>query len=77
LAKNACPDKIKGVTDMDERSKACSDDECSRESCEGCEKNPKSFQVKTNELNTIKKVIGVVSGKGGVGSPLSPPCWLC
>lgn len=30
----------------------------------------KSFLEKTNELNSIKKVIGVVSGKGGVGKSL-------
>ncbi|MBZ4666605.1 Mrp/NBP35 family ATP-binding protein [Mahella sp.] len=34
------------------------------------EKNSKSFLEKTNELNSIKKVIGVVSGKGGVGKSL-------
>lgn len=28
------------------------------------------LQVETNELNTIKRVIGVVSGKGGVGKSL-------
>ena len=55
---------------MPEKNKACSDSECSSESCEGCEKNPKSFLEKTNELNSIKKVIGVVSGKGGVGKSL-------
>ncbi len=52
---------------MSEKNKACSDSTCSKESCEGCEKNPKSFLETTNELNTIKRVIGVVSGKGGVG----------
>ncbi len=51
-------------------NKACSDSACSKESCEGCEKNPKSFLEPTNELNTIKRVIGVVSGKGGVGKSL-------
>ena len=55
---------------MPEKKKACSDSECSKESCEGCEKNPKSFLEKTNELNSIRKVIGVVSGKGGVGKSL-------
>ena len=55
---------------MEEKKKACSDSECSKESCEGCEKNPKSFLEKTNELNSIRKVIGVVSGKGGVGKSL-------
>ena len=55
---------------MSEKNKACSDGECSKESCEGCEQNPKSFLEETNELNSIKKVIGVVSGKGGVGKSL-------
>lgn len=55
---------------MPEKTKACSDSTCSKESCEGCEKNPKSFLETTNELNTIKRVIGVVSGKGGVGKSL-------
>ena len=30
----------------------------------------KDFIVKTNELNNIKKVIGIVSGKGGVGKSI-------
>lgn len=47
---------------------------CSKESCEGCPSaangscsDPKSFLEKMNEYSSIKKVIGVVSGKGGVG----------
>lgn len=52
---------------MSEKKRACSDSECGKESCEDCEKNLQSFLEKTNELNSIKKVIGVVSGKGGVG----------
>ncbi len=52
---------------MSEKNKACSDSNCNKESCEGCDKNPMSFLEETNELNTIKRVIGVVSGKGGVG----------
>ena len=55
---------------MPEKTRACSDNTCSKESCEGSEKNPKSFLEATNELNTIKRVIGVVSGKGGVGKSL-------
>lgn len=40
--------------------------------CDGasCENRPESFLEKTNELNSIKKVISVVSGKGGVGKSL-------
>ena len=55
---------------VSEKKKACSDSGCSKESCEGCEQNPKSLLEKTNELSSIKKVIGVVSGKGGVGKSL-------
>lgn len=50
--------------------KACTDSSCSRESCEGCDRSPKRFWEATNERNTIKRVIGVVSGKGGVGKSL-------
>ena len=32
--------------------------------------NPQSFLEKTNDLSHVKKVIGVVSGKGGVGKSL-------
>ena len=55
---------------MSENSKACSDSGCDKESCKGCKKNPESLLVETNELNSIRKVIGVVSGKGGVGKSL-------
>ncbi len=54
----------------DEKQQACSDSGCTKESCEGCDQNPKSLIEKTNEYNNVKKVIGVVSGKGGVGKSL-------
>lgn len=43
--------------------------------CEGCtencsERTKESFLEKPNEMSQIKKVIGVVSGKGGVGKSL-------
>ena len=40
--------------------------------CESCSSKcgKESFLVKQNELSDIKKVIGVVSGKGGVGKSL-------
>ncbi|WP_130862781.1 Mrp/NBP35 family ATP-binding protein [Bacilliculturomica massiliensis] len=38
------------------------------ESC--AERDPKSFQEKPHEMSSIGKVIGVVSGKGGVGKSL-------
>ena len=42
---------------------------CSAESCEGCsgQAQPESFLEALNEYSAVKKVIGVVSGKGGVG----------
>lgn len=52
---------------MSERSKSCSESGCTKESCEGCEKDPKGFMEKLNEYSDVKNVIGVVSGKGGVG----------
>jgi len=55
---------------MSDKSRDCNDSTCDKSSCEWCEKSPKNFLEKTNELNTIKKVIGVVSGKGGVGKSL-------
>lgn len=50
-------------------SKNCTHDcgSCS-ENCS--ERDPKSFLVEPHELSDIKKVIGVVSGKGGVGKSL-------
>ena len=42
---------------------------CGKSSCEGCSQNtakgPQSMQVKENAHSRVKKVIGVVSGKGG------------
>ena len=44
---------------------------CDRESCEGCpSKSKTSFEEPMNAHSKIKKVIGVISGKGGVGKSL-------
>ena len=58
---------------MSEENRACSETGCSGD-CSSCASNPKtgagqpsSFLEPTNPFNSIKKVIGVVSGKGGVG----------
>jgi Mrp family chromosome partitioning ATPase len=52
--------------------KSCSNSGCSKESCEGCASNnqPTSFQVEPNIYTNVKKVIGIVSGKGGVGKSM-------
>lgn len=50
-------------------AKECSSTTCNKSSCEGCEKknNPQSFQEELNVFSDVKHVIGIVSGKGGVG----------
>ena len=57
---------------MPEKESCSSASSCSRESCEGCPskqnaQNPQSFAEAMNAYSDIKHVIGVVSGKGGVG----------
>ena len=54
---------------MPETSSCSSAGSCSKSSCEGCASNkgPQSFLVEQNKFSNIKHVIGVVSGKGGVG----------
>jgi Mrp family chromosome partitioning ATPase len=54
---------------MSEKSSCSSASSCSRESCEGCpsKANPQSFLEEMNAYSDIKHVIGIVSGKGGVG----------
>ena len=49
-------------------ARECSSTTCTKESCEGCSSKKKtSFLVDLNAYSEIKHVIGVVSGKGGVG----------
>lgn len=58
---------------MAREEECASKENCSRESCEGCpSKNasPQSFQVPPHPTAHIHHVIGVVSGKGGVGKSL-------
>lgn len=42
---------------------------CDKSSCEGCSgsKKPQDLKAKLNAFSSVKHVIGVVSGKGGVG----------
>ncbi len=50
----------------------CESGGCETSTCSaaGRGSQPKSFIEKTHQLNSIKRVIGVVSGKGGVGKSL-------
>lgn len=47
---------------------------CSKESCEGCPSaaggRPQGFEVELNVYSEVKHVIGIVSGKGGVGKSM-------
>lgn len=54
---------------MSDESRKCSETSCDGR-CDSCGSNPENFLVKTHELNTIRRVVGVVSGKGGVGKSL-------
>ena len=52
----------------EERDNCSSASSCDRESCEGCPSKAKeSFLEDMNPLSNIKHVIGILSGKGGVG----------
>jgi len=56
---------------MNDNGCGCDSTECSGSCSSGsCGEKPQDFIEKTHELNKIKRVIGVVSGKGGVGKSL-------
>ncbi len=54
---------------MPENKNCSSASSCSRSSCEGCSGNTgaQSMQEPMNSASNIKHVVGIVSGKGGVG----------
>ncbi len=55
---------------MPENTNCSGASSCTKESCEGCSHNPQnkqSMQEAMNAYSDINHVIGVVSGKGGVG----------
>lgn len=57
---------------MPENSTCSGASSCSKESCAGCasnksNKSPQSMAEPINAKSSVKKVIGIVSGKGGVG----------
>lgn len=52
-------------------AKECNSATCTKESCEGCPSKKENavpdFRVQLNGASSVKHVIGIVSGKGGVG----------
>ncbi len=53
-------------------AKECENESCSKESCEGCpsRQGKPDFSEPLNAHSSVKHVIGVVSGKGGVGKSM-------
>ena len=65
---------------MPENSSCSGASSCSKESCEGCShnsQNPQSMLEAMNAYSNIKHVIGVVSGKGGVGKSFVTASLAC
>lgn len=65
---------------MPENSSCSGASSCSKESCEGCPSNKKENGIAKEPMNAasnIKKVIGVVSGKGGVGKSFVTASLAC
>lgn len=59
---------------MSNTKECASASSCERSSCEGCPsanaQQPVDFRAHLNEHSSVKKVIAIVSGKGGVGKSL-------
>lgn len=66
---------------MPENSNCSGASTCSKESCEGCKSNTKGGngieKEPMNAFSNVKKVIGVVSGKGGVGKSFVTASLAC
>ena len=66
---------------MPENSSCSSASTCSRDSCEGCPSKAKGgsgiAKEPMNKASNVKKVIGVVSGKGGVGKSFVTSSLAC
>ena len=50
-------------------AKECNSKTCDKSSCEGCSSKGKNMDLmaEANSMSNVKHVIGIVSGKGGVG----------
>lgn len=65
---------------MPENSSCSGASGCSRESCEGCPSNKKGSGIAKEPMNVasnVKKVIGIVGGKGGVGKSFVTASLAC
>ena len=76
----ACLKDIKEGVKMPENSSCSSASTCSKESCEGCPSKAGGSGIAKEPMNAasnVKKVIGVVSGKGGVGKSFVTASLAC
>ena len=76
----ACLKDIKEGVEMPENSSCSSASTCSKESCEGCPSKAGGSGIAKEPMNAasnVKKVIGVVSGKGGVGKSFVTASLAC
>lgn len=55
------------MSDVNEKNQTNCDNKCDACDVENCEGRSAIRKLETNSLNHIKKIIGVISGKGGVG----------
>ena len=65
---------------MAENSSCSSASTCGKSSCEGCPSNKGGNGIPKepmNQFSNVKKVIGVVSGKGGVGKSFVTASLAC
>lgn len=72
-------DKVEVII-MADKSSCSSASSCSRESCEGCPSAKGGSGIEKEPMNAasnVKKVIGVVSGKGGVGKSFVTSSLAC
>ncbi len=64
---------------MPDKSTCAGASTCDKTSCEGCAGagKPQDFKEKLNAYSSVKKVVGVVSGKGGVGKSFVTASLAC
>ena len=63
--------RIADFNNLEEVTNMSQCDGCDKTGCESCSSDPKSMKARLNEHSNVKKVIAVMSGKGGVGKSMT------
>ncbi len=63
--------RIADFNNLEEVTNMSQCDGCDKTGCESCSSDPKSMKASLNEHSNVKKVIAVMSGKGGVGKSMT------